>query len=130
MFLFLTIVGGLSSPVKGPYAEPLPVVTKLSDSSQLTNSSVDFDDKEHHLESAEKVITAGLKRQKLPSGPQTLISEPSHKWSDKISTVPELELRKLERGDVSVDDFLVVVVGSMLCVNSAHGVHVCVQTST
>lgn len=88
--------------MKGPYTEPLHVVTKLPDSSQLSNSS-DFDDQEDHVESAEKVITAGLKTQKLPSGPQTLISEPSQKWSNKISTVPELELRKLERGDVSVD---------------------------
>lgn len=79
------------------------------------------------MESAE-VITAGLKTQKRPSGPQTLISEPNQKWSNKISTVPELELRKLERGDVSDEDLLMLA-GSM-CMNCAHSFHVCVQTST
>ncbi|XP_013878954.1 mitogen-activated protein kinase kinase kinase 14 [Austrofundulus limnaeus] len=90
-------VGGLTSPVKGPYTDPLYNVRKLPDSPQLNNSSVDFEDKKNQMESAEKVITAGLKTQKLHSGPQTLISKPSQRWSNKISTMPELELRKLER---------------------------------
>ncbi|XP_037545216.1 mitogen-activated protein kinase kinase kinase 14 [Nematolebias whitei] len=86
-------VGGLCSPVKGPYTEPLRVVTKLPDSSQRS----DVDHNQDHLEPADKVIAAGLKTQKLPSGPQALLSEPAQQWSNKITTVPELELRKLER---------------------------------
>jgi len=130
-FLFLFAVGGLTSPVRGPYFEPLYVVNKPSDSLQLIISSTDFEDEEEHLESADKVITAGLRTQKLDdetevkagsneskrglsSSPQTLISEPNLKRCNKITTVPELELRKLERGEVSV--FCL-----SLCVRCAHG---------
>ncbi|XP_071327073.1 mitogen-activated protein kinase kinase kinase 14 isoform X2 [Trachinotus anak] len=103
-------VGGLTSPVKGPYTEPLYIANKPPDFLQHINSSVDFDDVEEHRESVEKVITAGRrteelhdeveeeeKEQGLPLCPQTLISEPNHKRSNKITTVSELELRKLER---------------------------------
>ena len=40
--------------------------------------------------------------------PQTLISEPNHKRGNKITTVPDLELSKLERGDVSSFFFLFI----------------------
>ncbi|KAG7504858.1 mitogen-activated protein kinase kinase kinase 14-like [Solea senegalensis] len=101
-------VGGLTSPVKGPYTEPLYVTSNPSDSLQLINSSVDCDDdKEEHQENS---ITAGRKTKELDHAeeedeskpdslfcPQTLIYEPNHKRSNKITTVSELELRKLER---------------------------------
>ncbi|XP_073350691.1 mitogen-activated protein kinase kinase kinase 14 [Pagrus major] len=104
-------VGGLTSPVKGPYTEPLYFADKPPDS-QLINSSIDCEDEEEHQESVEKLITVGRKTKKLgdddeekeaeskrgsPFCPQTLISEPNHKRANKITTVPELELRKLER---------------------------------
>ncbi|KAE8283390.1 Mitogen-activated protein kinase kinase kinase 14 [Larimichthys crocea] len=105
-------VGGLTSPVKGPYTEPLYFAEKPPDSLQLISSSVDYEDEEEHQESVDKVITAGRKTRDLgdddeekeaeskrgsPFCPQTLISELSHKRGNKITTVPELELRKLER---------------------------------
>ncbi|XP_041866787.1 mitogen-activated protein kinase kinase kinase 14 [Melanotaenia boesemani] len=106
-------VGGLTSPVKGPYTEPLYVANKPPDSLHLIHSSIDFDNEEEHLKSIDKVITAELKANNLndgqgveagskeskhgsPTGPQMLISEPIHKRSNKVTTVPELELRKLE----------------------------------
>ncbi|XP_008302499.1 mitogen-activated protein kinase kinase kinase 14 [Stegastes partitus] len=103
-------VGGLSSPVKGPYTDPLYISNKPPDSLQLINSSIDFED-DQRQESVEKVITAGRRTQKLdddkqevvansneskqgsPLGPQMLISEPNHKRGNKITT----ELHKLER---------------------------------
>lgn len=106
-------VGGLTSPVKGPYTEPLHFANKPPDSLQLLNSSVNYEDEEEHQESVEELITTGrmeelnddddveadLKESKRDSSfcPQTLISEPNHKRAKKITTVPELELRKLER---------------------------------
>ncbi|XP_070836775.1 mitogen-activated protein kinase kinase kinase 14 [Chaetodon trifascialis] len=102
-------VGGLTSPVRGPYTEPLYCADKPPDSLQLVNSSVGYE--EEHQESVEKVITAGRKtkypgddeeekedsKRGSPFCPQMLISEPNHKRGNKITTVPELELRKLER---------------------------------
>ncbi|XP_076609789.1 mitogen-activated protein kinase kinase kinase 14 [Chaetodon auriga] len=102
-------VGGLTSPVRGPYTEPLYCADKPPDSLQLVNSCIDYE--EEHQESVEKVITAGRKtkypgddeeeredsRRGSPFCPQMLISEPNHKRGNKITTVPELELRKLER---------------------------------
>uniref|UniRef100_A0A3B4X269 Mitogen-activated protein kinase kinase kinase 14a n=2 Tax=Seriola lalandi dorsalis TaxID=1841481 RepID=A0A3B4X269_SERLL len=103
-------VGGLTSPVKGPYTDPLYIANKPPDFLQLINSSVDFYDEEEHQESVEKVITAGGRKEALdddeeeeekergsPLCPQMLIFEPNHKRSSKITTVSELELRKLER---------------------------------
>ncbi|XP_051243152.1 mitogen-activated protein kinase kinase kinase 14 [Dicentrarchus labrax] len=104
-------VGGLTSPVKGPYTEPLYFADKPPDSLQLIDSSFDY---EEHQESVEEVITTGRKTKELgdaneeeadsgeskrgsPFCPQTLISEPNHKRGNKITTVPELELRKLEQ---------------------------------
>lgn len=110
-------VGGLTSPVKGPYAEPLYFADKPPDSLPLNNSSLDYEDEEEHKESVEKVITAERKTKELgddneekeaeskrgpPFCPQTLISEPNHKKNNKITTVSESELRKLERGEVSL----------------------------
>lgn len=109
-------VGGLTSPVKGPFTEPLYISNKPPDSLQFISSSVDYE--EEHQESVDKVTTAGRKTKELhddneekvavsgetkrrsPFCPQTLIPEPNHKRGNKITTVPELELRKLERGEV------------------------------
>lgn len=110
-------VGGLTSPVKGPYVQPLYFADKPPDSQPFNNSNVDYEDEEEHKESVQKAITAERKMIKElgddneergddlkrgpPFCPQTLISEANRK-KNKITTVPELELRKLERGDVSV----------------------------
>ncbi|KAM6904891.1 mitogen-activated protein kinase kinase kinase 14 [Xenentodon cancila] len=106
-------VGGLRSPVKGPYTEPLHIANKPPDSLQLVINSDNFEDEEEHLEFTDNAIMAGLKTKKLdekevergsnepkhvfPFSPQMLNSEPqNHKKGSKITTVPELELRKLE----------------------------------
>ncbi|XP_054464154.1 mitogen-activated protein kinase kinase kinase 14 [Anoplopoma fimbria] len=100
-------VGGLTSPVKGPYTEPLYISDKPPDSLQLINSSVDYEDQE----SVRKLTTTGSRAEEQgdeeadrseskrdsPFCPQTLISEPNYKRGHKVTTVPELELRKLER---------------------------------
>ncbi|KAL3053334.1 hypothetical protein OYC64_005799 [Pagothenia borchgrevinki] len=103
----LTEVGGLTSPVRGPYTEPLCVSDKPPDSLQLINSSVNYEDEDQ--ESVEKLITTGRRTKDRSDDddeewnqdsiycPQTLICEPKYKRGNKISTVPELELRKLER---------------------------------
>ncbi|KAM9746462.1 mitogen-activated protein kinase kinase kinase 14 isoform 1-T2 [Menidia menidia] len=102
-------VGGLTSPVRGPYTEPLHVVNKPQDSVQLINISSDSEQEEEHPESADKLITAALWRnnldgegeaesqQGLSSSPQMLIPEPNYRRENKIGIEPELELRKLER---------------------------------
>uniref|UniRef100_A0A3Q1FQF2 Mitogen-activated protein kinase kinase kinase 14a n=1 Tax=Acanthochromis polyacanthus TaxID=80966 RepID=A0A3Q1FQF2_9TELE len=112
-------VGGLTSPVKGPYTEPLYISNKPPDSLQHINSSVDFEGEERQ-DSVEKVIVAGRRTKKLddneeadsneskrgsPFGPQMLIPEPNYKRGNKITTVPKLELRKLER-DLFSDFYL------------------------
>ncbi|XP_018557572.1 mitogen-activated protein kinase kinase kinase 14 isoform X1 [Lates calcarifer] len=108
-------VGGLTSPVKGPYTEPLYIANEPPDSLQPINSSVDYEDEVEHEESVERAITAGRRAKELDDEeeekeadsneskrgsqcyPQMLISEPNHKRSNKETTVPELELRKLAR---------------------------------
>ncbi|CAJ1076112.1 mitogen-activated protein kinase kinase kinase 14 [Xyrichtys novacula] len=104
-------LGGLTSPVKGPYIEPLFTTNKPSDSLQLLHSIVGCEDDEEVQEERDwKVITAESNKKDLSadseereskpcpsSSPQSLISEPNHKRGRKITTVPELELRKLER---------------------------------
>lgn len=103
-------VGGLTSPVRGPYTEPLCVSDKPPDSLQLINSSVNYEDEDQ--ESVEKLITTGRRTKDRSDDddedycPQTLICEPKYKRGNKISTVPELELRKLERGEVSLSVLL------------------------
>ncbi|MEQ2204052.1 hypothetical protein XENOCAPTIV_007160, partial [Xenoophorus captivus] len=103
---FFTAVGGLTSSVQGSYTEPLYVPNKPPDDLHPINSSGDFEDKEEHTKSADSVIT-GLRTMEIsPSepkreslnAPQMLIPEPNLK-RNKITTVPELELRKLERGE-------------------------------
>lgn len=111
----MAAVGGLTSPVKGPYTSPLYISNKPPDSLQLINSSVDFGDEEDHRGFVERLITTGRRMEKLEDDekeeekerglllcPQMLISEPNHKRSNKITTVSELELRKLERGEASL----------------------------
>ncbi|XP_060883182.1 mitogen-activated protein kinase kinase kinase 14 [Labrus mixtus] len=107
-------VGGLTSPVKGPYTDPLYTANKPADSLQLLHCIVDCEDEEEQRKSDWKVIITGSNTKELaddkeekeadsnepkqcsPFSPQTLISEPNPKRGNKI-TVPELELRKLER---------------------------------
>ncbi|KAK5855908.1 hypothetical protein PBY51_007541 [Eleginops maclovinus] len=101
----LTEVGGLTSPVRGPYTEPLCVSDKPPDSLQLVNNSVNCEDEDQEF--VEKAITTGRMMKDRDDDneesknsiycPQTLISEPKYKRGNKITTVPELELRKLER---------------------------------
>ena len=127
----MTAVGGLTSPVRGPYSEPLYIANKPPDSLGLINSSVNYEDKEEHQVYVGKAVAAGT-RTKEPDGeeeeaaesneskrgspfcPQALISEPNHKRSNKITTVSELELRKLERGEVPLS--LLLPVSSEVCV--------------
>lgn len=107
-------VGGLTSSVKGPYTEPLYIANKPPDSLQLITSSFDYEDEGEHQDFVEKVITAGRKmkevdddneeeaysnesKQGSPFCPQMPISESNHKRVNKMTTVSELELRKLER---------------------------------
>ncbi|XP_024127220.1 mitogen-activated protein kinase kinase kinase 14 [Oryzias melastigma] len=86
-------VGGLTSEVEGPYTKPLHILDKLPDSQQLHSNS---EDTETH--------SAGLRTKKPDeeedvesNAPQMLISEPNYKNYHQKVTVPELELRKLER---------------------------------
>lgn len=110
-------VGGLTSPVKGPYAEPL-FFDKPPNTLPFHNSSNDCEDEEEH-ESVAKMITAERKMNELNDDkgekeadskrgsafcPQTLISEPNHRKNNKITT----EMRKLEQGEVSLSLLLVV----------------------
>ena len=109
--------------MKGPYTEPLYVTNKPPDSLQLINSSCNYENEDDHQESVKVIPTgrteklgddgdedkkAGCNESKRDSlfCPQTLISEPNHKRGNKITTVPELELRKLERGEVSLSVLL------------------------
>lgn len=94
---------------------------------QLITSSADFEDEEMHQESMEKLITTGRRTKKLtdeeeadadskkskrgsPHEPQMLISELSPKRDNKITTVPELELRKLVGGEVFFKLYLISAV--------------------
>ncbi|XP_068606219.1 mitogen-activated protein kinase kinase kinase 14 [Brachionichthys hirsutus] len=96
-------VGGLRSPVKGPYAEPFYRVDRPPDSLQKDDRIADYDAEEEHEESVETAVTAGTERTKTkePAAscflPQMLIAEPNHTRGDKVTSVPDLELRKLER---------------------------------
>ncbi|XP_034450292.1 mitogen-activated protein kinase kinase kinase 14 isoform X2 [Hippoglossus hippoglossus] len=107
-------VGGLTSPVKGPYTEPQYIANKPPDCLPLVSRNVDHDEVEEHQESVQNLITTGGKRKELDDAeeeeadedelkpglqcsPRTLIYEPNHKRSSKLTTVSELELRKLER---------------------------------
>lgn len=110
-------VGELTSPAKGPYAEPL-YFDKPPNTLPFHNSSNDYEDEEEDEESVAKMITAERKMNELNNNsgqkeadskqgsafcPQALISEPNHRKNNKIST----ELRKLEQGEVSLSPLLV-----------------------
>lgn len=110
-------VGGLTSPVWGPYRKPLHFADKPPDLqffSSLDSTDEDEDEDEDaevhvevHQESVENEITIEKKTKALddddeskrgwPFSPQMLISEPNHKRANKVTTMSELELRKLER---------------------------------
>lgn len=95
--------------MKGPYAEPLTVPDKPPDSEPLNKSCCE-DEEEHKY----STVTTAKKTKKLGDDneerveskhcpmvyPIMLMSEPDHK-KNNLSGVPELELRKLERGEVS-----------------------------
>ncbi|XP_029691748.1 mitogen-activated protein kinase kinase kinase 14 isoform X1 [Takifugu rubripes] len=97
-------VGGLVSPVKGPYAEPLYFPDKPPDAVPL-NTSCCEEEEEHKY----ATVTTAKKAKKLGEDnegkaeskhcpmvhPIMLMSEPGHKKND-LSGVPELELSKLE----------------------------------
>ncbi|KAK2833205.1 hypothetical protein Q5P01_017094 [Channa striata] len=103
-------VGGLISPAKGPYTEPFCIANKPPDSPQLITNSFDYEVEEEHQESFKK---QGRRTKKLHNDetevesnepkpgslfcPQMLSSEPNHKRPNNITTMSELELRKLER---------------------------------
>ncbi|XP_029364303.1 mitogen-activated protein kinase kinase kinase 14 isoform X2 [Echeneis naucrates] len=86
-------VGGLTSPVRGPYTNPLYIANEPPDCLQL---SVDFDnEEEEHQESVTDELDddrEGEKERGSPLCPLTLISEPNHKRSNNKTTVSELEL--------------------------------------
>ncbi|XP_041634331.1 mitogen-activated protein kinase kinase kinase 14 [Cheilinus undulatus] len=108
-------VGGLISPVKGPYMEPLYIANKPADCMQLLHSIVGSEDEEEQKQSDRKVITvernsqeqdndeeeretdSNESKQALSLSPLMLISEPHHNRGNKVTNIPELELRKLER---------------------------------
>lgn len=101
-------MGGLTNPVKGPYIEPLYAVHKPPDNLQ---QSSDSDQDEDEQQESEKMWTLDKVKKGIgdkdthsdqlelgsPLYPQYSYTEPIHKVN-KITTVPELELRKLERG--------------------------------
>lgn len=131
--------------MKGPYLEPLLNTNKPGDSMQFITSSADFEDEEMHQESVEKLITTGRRTKKLtdeeeadaekskrgsPHEPQMLISELSHRRDNKITTVPELELRKLVGGEVFFKLYLISGVKYSRCLNSVcFCFFVCLQIS-
>lgn len=134
-------MGGLTSPVKGPYTEPLYFADKPPDSLLPKHSSCGNEDEQEHKESVKKVITADRKTKKRSDDdeeknteskrdasffPQTLVSEPHHK--NKVTTVSELELLKLEQGGVLITVLLIVF--SLKCSNSTHCFSACLQIST
>ncbi|XP_034045758.1 mitogen-activated protein kinase kinase kinase 14 isoform X2 [Thalassophryne amazonica] len=107
-------VGGFTSPVRGPYAEPLYTVKKPFDAFKHANSKGGYKDQE--LRASGEEITAGKKLKELVDGyrkesdgadkesesgstfcPQAPTSESNHKMGNTVSTMPETELRKLER---------------------------------
>lgn len=104
--LCLIAVGGLVSPVKGPYAEPLYFPDKPPDAVPLNTSFCEEEEEEEYKYSP---LTTAKKLGKDNEGkaeskhcpmvhPIMLMSGPGHKKND-LSGVPELELSKLERGE-------------------------------
>lgn len=95
--------------MNGPYAEPLYVPDKPPDSVPLNKSCCEDEGERKY-----PTVTKAKKTKKLGDDneekveskhcpmihPIMLMSEPDHK-KNNLSGVPELELRKLERGEVS-----------------------------
>ncbi|KAM9391561.1 mitogen-activated protein kinase kinase kinase 14 [Pholidichthys leucotaenia] len=95
-------VGGLRSPVKGPYMEPLYLVPKAPDSPQLSDSWGESEEeaipewgKTDRLDSEEEV-DGNFNGSKPHLGHQIRMSETSHRRENKVTSESELELRKLE----------------------------------
>lgn len=96
-------VGGLSSSVKGPYAEPLYIGYKPPDADALQNNRDTEEQQEHH----DKVWTRDNPKRgigdddsdKTDLGSPLCVEAPDTENIQKEgkTTVPELELRKLER---------------------------------
>lgn len=101
--------------MRGPYTEPLYIVNKPPDSLQHLYNSVQ--DEDENQESVEEVQTPDRRKKSYDEKDEakcdksdlgsplcvlTPVYEPIHKTGNKVTTVPELELRKLERGRVSV----------------------------
>lgn len=106
---YAIVVGGLTSSLRGPYAEPLYVSEKPPDYPPLNQDGLNYDAEQRNptwpgittAADSEKLgypceeTEAGESKPRWLCSPQ--ICEPNHKRSNK-TTVPELELRKLERG--------------------------------
>lgn len=112
-YVYISAVGGLTSSAKGPYTEPLYITGKPPSSLQLNHSSIDCDEEEEqpkNLIVAEKETKGGhqeetgteASKRSSKNCPQSPIYEPNHKRNNRTTTVSELELRKLERGELSV----------------------------
>lgn len=101
-------VGGLTSSVRGPFTEPLYIPNKPPDDLHPVNSCGEFEEEEEHKKVAGKAITKikvaekdvetspNEPKRESWNAPQMLVPEPNFK-RNKITIVPELELRKLER---------------------------------
>ncbi|XP_055366855.1 mitogen-activated protein kinase kinase kinase 14 isoform X2 [Betta splendens] len=102
-------VGGLSSPVRGPYIEPVFIASKPPDSLQILNGSVEYEEEQKHQESVQKpgrwikklyndneALEAESNDTKPRSlcCPQTLNLESNHKRGNNITKIPEHELLK------------------------------------
>lgn len=105
--LCLIAVGGLVSPVKGPYAEPLFFPDKLPDAVPLNTSCCEEEEEEEEdkystVPKAKKLGEDNEGKAESKHCPMVhpimLMAEPGHKKND-LSGVPELELSKLERGE-------------------------------
>lgn len=146
VIVFFTSVGGLTSSVQGPYTEPLYVPNKPPDDLHPTYSSGEFEDEEEHKKSADKIITDLRTKNKAPekdletslnepkreswNAPQMLVPELNFKRNNKITTVPELELRKLERGEFLSSDMVVVMCLTPCLISAPAPLLSCFQTST
>lgn len=145
VIVFFTAVGGLISSVQGPYTDPLYVPNKPPDDLHPVYSSGEFEDEEEHKKSADKIITDLRTKNKIPekdletslnepkreswNTPQMLIPEPNFK-RNKITTVPELELRKLERGEFLISDMVLVMCLIPCLISAPAPLLSCFQTST
>lgn len=107
--VYAIAVGGLTSSLRGPYAEPLYFAKKPPDYPPLNQGGLDYDAEQRNptwtgittAADSEKLGYPCEETEAEESKPRSLCSpqtsEPNHRRSNK-TTVPELELRKLERG--------------------------------